>query len=211
MFFLKIIAIAVISYLLGSLSFSIIASKSFGKGDLREKGSGNAGLTNAIRTGGTWVAVLTLVGDSMKGIAAVLLAKWAMCGESAPYAIMWGMYTAAVTVAVGHIFPVFFGFRGGKGVITSAAVLAVLDWRAFLAVMGVFIIVFAVSGIVSLASISAAVALPLSVLIFCVNDFPYSIAYMVFLAAIIIYGHRGNIRRLASGTEKRLLHKQRSE
>lgn len=211
MFFIKLAAIVVFAYLLGSISFSIIASELLGKGDLRQKGSGNAGLTNAIRTGGTWVAILTLIGDSLKGIFAVLAAKWFMSGSDVPNAVNWAMYAAAVAVVLGHIFPVFFRFHGGKGVLTSASVVAVLDWRVFLVVIGAFVIVFLISGIVSLGSLTAAVLLPGATMVFMFKSFGFSIIFMTVISVVIIIGHRGNITRIFNGTEKKLFHKKEQE
>lgn len=208
MFYLKLAGIAVLAYLLGSLSFSIIASDVLGEEDIRKKGSGNAGLTNAIRTGGTWVAIMTLVGDSLKGVGAIYAAKWIMSSDVTPNAVKWGMYVAAVAVMFGHIYPVFFRFHGGKGVLTSAAVLAVLDWRAFLILLGVFLIVFVLSGIVSLSSLVAAVLIPGTPLIFSSDGFHYSIIFLTVIAVTIIAGHKNNIDRIISGTEKKLFYKK---
>lgn len=208
MFYLKLAGAAVLAYLLGSLSFSIIASDVFGEEDIRKKGSGNAGLTNAIRTGGTWVAILTLIGDSLKGVGAIFAAKWIMSSDPTPDAVKWGMYVAAVSVVFGHIYPIFFRFRGGKGVLTTAAVVAVLDWRAFLVLLGVFLIVFVISGIVSLSSIIAAVLIPGASIIINYDGFYYSVFFMTIIAITIIAGHKANIDRIISGTEKKLFYKK---
>lgn len=208
MFYLKLAGAAVLAYLLGSLSFSIIASDVLGEEDIRKKGSGNAGLTNAIRTGGTWVAILTLIGDSLKGVGAIFAAKWIMSTDPIPDAVKWGMYVAAVSVVFGHIYPIFFRFRGGKGVLTTAAVVAVLDWRAFLVLLGVFLIVFVISGIVSLSSIIAAVLIPGASIIINYDGFYYSVIFMTIIAITIIAGHKANIDRIISGTEKKLFYKK---
>ena len=208
MFILKLCGIIVLSYLLGSVSFSIIASNIMGKGDLREKGSGNAGLTNALRTGGKKVAALTLVGDTLKGIGAIYASKWIMSAEGTPNAVRWGMYAAAIAVVFGHIFPIFFRFRGGKGVLTTAAIVGVLDWRMFVTLMALFFLIFFVSGIVSLASISAASLLPAAAILFPDVGFPYKVLFFAVLAITVIISHRENIHRLFNGTEKTLFHKK---
>ena len=208
MFYLKLAGAAVLAYLLGSLSFSIIASDVLGEEDIRKKGSGNAGLTNAIRTGGTWMAILTLIGDSLKGVGAIYAAKWIMSTDPTPDAVKWGMYAAAVAVVFGHIYPIFFRFRGGKGVLTTGAVIAVLDWRAFLVLLGVFLIVFVISGIVSLSSIIAAVLIPGASIIINYDGFYYSVIFMTIIAITIIAGHKANIDRIISGTEKKLFYKK---
>ena len=208
MFYLKLAGIAVLAYLLGSLSFSIIASDVLGEEDIRKKGSGNAGLTNAIRSGGTWVAIMTFIGDSLKGVGAIYAAQWIMSSDPTPCAVKWGMYVAAVAVVFGHIYPVFFRFRGGKGVLTSAAVIGVLDWRALLALLGVFLIVFIISGIVSLSSLVAAVLIPGVTVIFNSDGFYYSVVFMTVIAVTIIAGHQKNIDRIINGTEKKLFYKK---
>lgn len=208
MFGLKLCGVIILSYLLGSLSFSIIASNLMGKGDLREKGSGNAGLTNALRTGGKKVAALTLLGDSLKGIGALFAAKGIMSVEPLPNAVKWGMYAAAVAVIFGHIFPIFFGFRGGKGVLTTASVVAVLDWRMFLALLGIFILVFVISGIVSISSLTAAVLLPGASIVFMGDSFPYAVIFIAVISVAVIISHRENIHRIFNGTEKKLFRKK---
>ena len=208
MFYLKLAGVVVLAYLLGSLSFSIIASDVLGEEDIRKKGSGNAGLTNAIRTGGRWVAVMTFIGDSLKGVGAIYAAKGIMSADATPNAVQWGMYAAAVAVIFGHIYPVFFRFHGGKGVLTAAACLGVLDWRALLVLLGVFLIVFIISGIVSLSSIMAAVLIPGAMIIFNSNGFYYSVIFMTFIAVTIIVGHKKNIDRIICGTEKKLFYKK---
>ena len=211
MFYLKLAGVVVLAYLLGSLSFSIIASDVLGEEDIRKKGSGNAGLTNAIRTGGTWVAVLTFVGDSLKGVGAVYAAMWIMSADATPNAVKWGMYAAAVAVVFGHIYPVFFRFHGGKGVLTAGASVAVLDWRALLVLLGAFLVVFLISGIVSLSSIVAALLIPGTTIAFCSEGFPYSMIFMSLIAATILIGHKTNVERIIKGTEKKLFHKKEKE
>ncbi len=211
MFILKLCGIIILSYLLGSLSFSIIASNLMGKGDLREKGSGNAGLTNALRTGGKRVAVLTLIGDTLKGIGSIYISKWIMSAESTPNAVKWGMYAAAIAVVFGHVYPIFFRFRGGKGVLTTAAIVGVLDWRMLIALLAIFAIIFVISGIVSLSSITVAALLPAAVIVFPDPGFPYKIVFFAFLGITVIINHRENIHRLFNGTEKRLFHKKENK
>lgn len=208
MIYLCLAIVAVTSYLLGSLSFSVISSKLLGKGDLREKGSGNAGLTNAVRTGGAGVAVLTLVGDVSKGVGAVHLAKLLMECLSAGSNVYLGMYTAMICVMMGHIFPVFFGFRGGKGVLTTASAIAAVDWRVFSVVILVFLIVFLIKGIVSVASVSAALVLPVVTVVFTYTSFNYSVFFAFAVSATIIISHSSNIERLVNGEEKKLFHKK---
>ena len=210
MYAVKLIAVVIVSYLLGSISCSIIASKLLKKGDVRSKGSGNAGLTNAYRTGGPVVAVLTLLGDSLKGVLAVLLGGFIMSAEGV-LASNFGMYSAAVAVMLGHIFPVFFKFKGGKGVLTSATVLAILNYKAFLVVFAVFIIVFVCTRIVSASSLAAAVTLPVAVWILPDTDFKYGILFLSVISVIIILKHSSNLYRLINRQEKKFVFRKKDE
>lgn len=224
---LPLLASALLGYLLGSINWSIILTRQFkNKEDIRKYGSGNAGMTNVLRSVGKLPAALTFVGDFLKCVAAVLLARlmlyygcqWA----GAPLAwIEIGQYIAGFCCVLGHIFPIYYGFRGGKGVVTSAAMIAILDWRVFLLVLLVFVIFFLWKKIVSLASISAAVAYP--ILTFLVTFFfdckespllrdtgtGYSLAYVgvltlfsLCIGATVVIKHRANIGRLLRGEEK---------
>ncbi|MFQ7750130.1 MAG: glycerol-3-phosphate acyltransferase, partial [Eubacteriales bacterium] len=144
---LPMLLAAVAGYLLGSINWSIILTRLFKhKEDIRKYGSGNAGMTNVLRTVGKVPAILTFVGDFVKCVAAVLLAYLIMylafflLGLPVSYELVKaGQYIAGMACVMGHIFPVYYGFRGGKGVVASAAMIALLDWRAFLLVIGTFL------------------------------------------------------------------------
>lgn len=212
---------AIISYLLGSISFSIIFTRIFNKEDIRTLGSGNAGLTNVLRSAGVKAGVFTLIFDFAKGAAAVCVGKaiFQYFCASPPYCAQYGAYLAGLFCVIGHIYPLYFQFKGGKGILSTAAVLVFVDWRLFVIAISVFTLVFVFSKIVSLASIVAASSFPLLNIIivyFCDyrGKFPFyktvSISYVwvttVLTAAIsffILYRHRPNIRRLKSGTEKK--------
>ncbi len=185
-------AICVIAaYLLGSISPSIIIGRLRGD-DIRSHGSGNAGTTNVLRNYGKKAAAVTLLVDVLKGTAAAVLGS-AIGGGKCGYA-------CALAVLLGHIFPVFFGFKGGKGVATAfGALLGVSPWIA-LAALAVFVCVCAVSRYVSLSSICAAASAPLASLVFAHGAF----FYVVAMAAVIIIKHRTNISRLFAGTENKL-------
>ena len=161
------IAVAVIAYLIGSINSSILISKAVTGKDIRTSGSGNAGATNMLRTMGKKYAVITLVIDILKGVVALLLAK---------LAINLGAYTSAtyiagVAVVLGHNFPVFFGFKGGKGVATSLGVVLLLDWKIGLITLVVALAIMAISKYVSLGSITAAVVfMVLQVIAMAVTD-----------------------------------------
>lgn len=217
---------AIAGYLLGSINSSIIFTWFFkNKADIREYGSGNAGMTNVLRSVGKLPAALTFVGDFLKCVIAVLLSQafvlliagGAGLQPSELYDV--ARYVAGVACVLGHIFPVYYGFRGGKGVVTSAAMIALTDWRVFLLVLLTFAIVFAWKRIVSLASICCAVMYPVFTFLFLLFvDFSgsplpchgeHTLAYVLFATAAslfvgltVVVKHKSNIGRLRRGEEK---------
>ena len=225
---LQILATVVIGYLVGSVSFSIIFTRLFDKKDIRTMGSGNAGFTNVLRSVGKLPSILTFIFDFAKGLLAVYLGMLIFQASGAPFIVkQCGIYLAGVACILGHVFPLYFHFKGGKGVLTSAALILIIDWRIFLIVVGVFLIVFLISKIISLASISAAVSLPIGT--FLVTYFAdyrpnlshsfdkgYSLAYVVvttsfslILAALVVGKHHANIGRILRGEEKKITAKKR--
>ncbi len=225
-FGLSSILVALISYLLGSLSFSIIFTKAFDHNtDIRTMGSGNAGATNVLRSVGAKAAIFTFIFDFAKGAISVILGRMVfqyVCGlTGVPIMIaQYGAYIAGVACVIGHIYPIYFGFKGGKGVLTSAAMIALIDWRVFIIVIGIFIIVFLFTKIVSLSSICGAAAFPVAT--FLISYFvdyrgdrsaigPVSFSYVLIttaiallMAFILIIKHKSNIERIKSGTEQKL-------
>lgn len=221
-YIIAIIVTALSSYLLGSISFSIIITKkSKLKADIRTMGSGNAGFTNVLRTVGKTHAILTMLGDFFKCIVAILLSRFIFTApflfESQSYEVVkYVAYLAGICCFLGHIYPCFFNFKGGKGVLTAAAVLLMTDWRVFILSVGAFLICLFLSKIVSLSSIVAAVVYPLST--FIMNYFidynlinKVSINYVfitsvlsLIVSFVVIYSHRSNIKRLKEGTEKKI-------
>lgn len=191
---------AIAAYLLGSLNFAIIISRLFYKRDIRTYGSGNAGSTNAYRMMGGASTAVVMLGDALKGVAAVLIAGYLLRDFGTAGTL--GKLIASVLTVIGHSFPVYFGFKGGKGVLTSAAVLVMLDYRLFLIVFAVFIIVVLLFGYVSLASVCAALSLPVGVYALYGMDTVYLI-FGVFISAAVVYLHRANIKRIFSGQERR--------
>lgn len=215
----------VIAYLLGSISSSIIFTKLFSHQDIRDMGSGNAGTTNVLRSVGAKAAACTFLFDFCKGVLAVFIGKlifqysaaaYPLAGVSTWEFIQYGAYLAGIFCVLGHDFPVFFGFKGGKGVLTSWSIILLIDWRSFVFVITVFILVVLFSRIVSAGSISAGVAFPICTFLFnYIVDFRmYSIGtplYCIlsmtaalFLGGLLVWKHRGNIERLRAGTEKKL-------
>ena len=186
-----------IAYLLGSIPFGYLLVRIFRKEDIRKQGSGNIGATNVARSGAKGLGLATLLLDAGKAYAAVVIAK-----HLAP-----GIYDVAVAAAVaaivGHAFPVWLGFRGGKGVASALGVFLALTWPAGLATFALFVVVFALTRYVSLASIIAAAVFPLFGFYF-VRPWTSMVVFgFVFIPALIIVKHHGNIRRLLNGTESR--------
>ncbi len=195
---------AVLPYLLGSISTSIIVSRLFGKGDIRSKGSGNAGATNTLRVVGAKAAVLVVIGDALKAVIAILLTK--LIGKSVfdIADISYALYTASVAVVIGHIYPLYFGFKGGKGIMTAIASIFMLDWRIGLILVGIFLVTVVCSNYVSLSSCLSAVFYPILVFFMHKADYAF-LASAVIVAAIAVIKHRANITRLLNGTESKLI------
>jgi glycerol-3-phosphate acyltransferase PlsY len=191
MTFLSAIAFA-IGYALGSIPFAYLVTRLFGLGDIRNVGSGNVGTTNVLRTGNKLAAALTLIGDVGKGILAVLIAKG--FGD-------WPAMAAALGAFVGHIFPVWLSFKGGKGVATYLGILAALNLPVALITAATWITTALVARISSLSALVAAALSPLYMLL--IGPTAYAIGAAI-LAALIFVTHRENIARLMAGTEPRI-------
>lgn len=186
------------AYLIGSLSFAVIVSRLFGLPDPRKHGSGNPGATNMLRTGRKSAAVLTLVGDMAKGWLAVYLARY----FGAQYGIeIAATYGAVVAVFLGHLYPLFFGFKGGKGVATALGILLAISPWLGLAALASWIIVFAFTRISSLAALAAATLAPVLGSYLIGGALP--VAALCLVSALIFWRHRANIRRLLAGEEGR--------
>lgn len=206
-----LISVAV-AYVLGSLNFGIIWTKLFRGVDVRDSGSGNAGATNVLRTQGKGLAALTTLGDLCKCIAAVLLAQflWFPIFGFADMA-RFGAYVAGLFCIVGHMYPVFFGFRGGKGVLTVLGMLLVLDWVVALIGLSVFIIMVAIWKMVSLGSITAGVAIAISAFVKLkyfdqvpAGELVFCTVMVVIVIGLAIAKHSSNIKRILNGTESKL-------
>ena len=211
-----IIAVAIISYIIGSVSFAVIFGKIFGKIDVRHEGSKNAGSTNVLRTVGPKAAILTLVCDCLKGVLAVLFAL--LLGNLMNYGQNGQIYliTAAGFFAIlGHTFPIFFKFKGGKGVATALGILLITNWHIGLICLVYALVLMALTRMVSLGSVAAAILYPILVMTGVAqgaylvhgDGFRGFVAYAIFsvlIAGLVIFNHRSNIRRLMDGEENRL-------
>jgi glycerol-3-phosphate acyltransferase PlsY len=183
------------AYLAGSVSSAIIVCRLLGLPDPRGEGSGNPGATNVLRIGGKKAAAITLIGDMLKGIIPVLLAK--LLGATLAVQAM-----VAVAAFLGHLYPVFFGFRGGKGVATTIGVLLGLHWQVGLLTVATWLVIAKVFRISSLAALLSILVTP--VYIWWLIPEPSLLAAMLFMAALLFWRHRSNIRNLFQGTEGRL-------
>ena len=198
----------IIAYLIGSINFSVILSKKMAGFDVREKGSGNAGTTNMLRSVGKKAAALTLICDILKGVVAILIAMfigWAFKVENQSLLVQ----IAGIAVVLGHTFPIFFGFKGGKGVATSLGILIMSNWQICL-VFGVLLI--ALTRMVSVGSCAAAVLFPVLTL-FITDNYIVSqgsgyLIYSIILAVIVLFNHRSNIKRIMTGKENKISFKK---
>ena len=205
------IVVAIIAYLIGSINFSVIFSKKMAGFDVREKGSGNAGTTNMLRSVGKKAAAITLICDILKGVVAILIAmfiSWAFKVENASLLVQ----IAGIAVVLGHTFPIFFGFKGGKGVATALGILLMSNWQIGLICLVFGVVLIALTRMVSLGSCAAAVLFP--VLTLFINEH-YIVAqgssYLIFsiiLAVIVLFNHRSNIQRILSGKENKISFKK---
>ena len=218
---LSLILVAVVAYLLGSTNWAIIITRLFKHKDIRQEGSGNAGATNVLRSQGLPLAILTLVGDMGKGILAALVGGWIMAyvqmapGESpvlSREALEFvGHYVAGLFVVIGHLYPIYHNFKGGKGVAATMGLLFVLDWRMAVMCVGMFLLTVVLSRMVSLGSVLAMSYVPVLTFIFrrWVDDMALESAVFCtvlsgLVAVIVVVKHGSNMRRLAEGTESRI-------
>ena len=219
-------ATIVIAYLIGSLNPAIIITRIKTGKDIRTMGSGNAGFTNVLRSVGTGPAVATIICDYLKGIIAVLIGWWifsslTVTNDVAPIEyVKYGRYLAGMCVILGHTFPIYYGFKGGKGVVTANALMLVVDWRVFLMILATFLIIFLVTKIISLGSIACAALYPVYTLLvtYFMDYLPFlgtenelrfrfvliSTACAAAVGAMVIIMHKENIGRLLRGEEKRI-------
>ena len=204
---LKYALVVVVGYLLGSLNFSIIISKWMLKKDIRSYGSGNAGSTNAFRMMGAKKTLLVMLGDMLKGIVGVLIAYFVF--PSSGLMGSFPVFVAGFAVIVGHVFPLYFKFQGGKGILTTAAILSLFDWRSLLVIFAIFLIAAVATKYVSLGSVLAAAAFPFTIIVLYPGKLEFILLSFVWGIGVIVL-HRGNIKRLLTGTEKKFSFKQKT-
>lgn len=224
MLYIIALLVVILSYLIGSISSSIIISKHFDGRDIRDLGSGNAGATNMLRVHGKKAGIITLLCDALKGVIAVLIGLLAdtLVASQMNVAFDWFeanilfnnlKYIAGVFVVLGHDFPIFFGFRGGKGVATSLGVMLMLDWKIGIVIAIFSILIMLISKYVSLGSITGGFLYPVAVLAFMLGKGDFNLVYFIsalILGAIVILKHHTNIKRLLSGTESKFYGNKKS-
>lgn len=201
------IIITIIAYLLGSISFSVIISKKIAGFDVREKGSGNAGTTNVLRTVGKKASIITLICDVLKGVVAILVAYIAglILKDSVDRALL--IQLAGLAVIIGHTFPIFFGFKGGKGIATALGVLLITNWNIGLICLVFALVLMIITKMVSLGSLAAAVLFPILIIFMPHTSYLVDgnyIIYGILIAALVIFNHRANVKRLLTGTENKI-------
>ena len=212
--FITLLVSAGLGYFLGSLNFSIIVVRMMTGRDIRDMGSKNAGLTNTLRCAGKSCALITLIGDLLKGVIAVALARGfchlmntgLMPGNDTHYI----GYSAGFFAIIGHVFPIYYGFKGGKGVLVGAASFLAVDYKVFIALLAIFVVMLTLSKYVSLSSIISTAYCPIATFMMSliVDNFSFgrSLLYMVLsipMAAMVIWMHRSNIQRLIDGNENK--------
>jgi len=199
-----------IAYLIGSISFAVVVSKCMRLPDPHSYGSGNPGATNVLRTGNKLAAVLTLIGDALKGYLAVMLARVLLGDESLTSTLnSWLLCGVVIAVFLGHLFPIFHGFKGGKGVATACGILFGINWILGVATLGTWIIVAMFMRYSSLAALAAAVFGPIY-FVFLFGFQPMGIALLV-VCLLLIWRHRSNIHNLLNGKESRIGSKKKGQ
>lgn len=224
-YWLQTIIAVLAAYLISSVNTSIIVTRIVLHKDIRSMGSGNAGFTNVLRCVGKVPAIVTFIGDFLKGIISVTIAYFLMFGVQGANADIYRgylMYIAGLFAVVGHTFPIYYKFKGGKGVVTTFAVMFMTDWRMSVMALLIFAVFFMITGIISVCALINAVAFPVNTIVFKFLDYNNvtaaispmpspSISFILFSAAItfiigllVIFRHKENIQRLANGTEKKI-------
>ena len=212
------IIIGMIAYLIGSVNFSVLISKKVAGFDVREKGSGNAGTTNMLRTVGKGAAVVTLILDILKGVVAIYVA------------ILYGNIVSKLTsmivdnsilvqisgifVIIGHTFPIYFGFKGGKGVATALGILLTTNYQIGLICLVFALILMVLTRMVSVGSLAAAILFPVLTLFLAQENFIVPgnyFLYSIIIALIVFFNHRSNVKRLLNGTENKISFKKKKE
>lgn len=197
---LPLLLVAFAAYFCGCFNGAVIVSKYILRDDIRTHGSGNAGLTNFYRTYGARYALCVIICDMGKTVLACLIGGYLMHWVAGDWTL--GLLIAGIGCELGHMFPVFFGLRGGKGILSGGVLVLLLDWRVALIAWGLFAVLWLTTRYVSLGSIAATASMPVSVFLLMGYNWLYTVLSAA-VAALVIWCHRGNIQRLLTGTEKK--------
>lgn len=202
------VAAALFSYFCCSVNYAILIGRWFAKDDIRDHGSGNAGMTNVLRTYGSLPAALTFIGDFLKGAVSVWFGAFLLNLAFDPFPF-WGYYLILIPGLLGHCFPVYYGFRGGKGVMVCAGMICVMDWQVLLVILGIFLIAILCSRYISLGSICAAVGFPVATLVLGwfrgnTETLFWDTLLALIVGGIVFFLHRGNLLRLIQKTERKI-------
>ena len=195
-----VLVAVLLGYLLGCFNGSVMTSHFIIRDDVRQHGSGNAGLTNFYRTYGARYALCVIICDMGKTVLACLIGGYLMHWVVGDWTL--GLLIAGIGCELGHMFPVFFGLRGGKGILSGGVLVLLLDWRVALIAWGLFVSLWLLTRYVSLGSVAATASMPVSVFFLLGHNWLYTVLSAA-IAALVIWCHRGNIQRLLSGTEKK--------
>ena len=204
----QFLGVIITGYLLGAIPFGVIIGKLVRGIDVREHGSGSMGMTNVMRTVGAKAGLIVLIADVLKGAGAVALA-WAIFYSEPDSTVYWGQMAGGVAAVIGHSWPVYIGFRGGRGISTAFGAILVISWPIGLICLAAFLLMVAIFRYISLGSISGASALVIAMVV-SYTCYSGPIAYLSFalvVAVIVIFRHRANIKRLLSKTEPKIGHK----
>ncbi|MCF8296437.1 MAG: glycerol-3-phosphate 1-O-acyltransferase PlsY [Saprospiraceae bacterium] len=207
--YLEVIAGIIIAYLIGSIPTSVWLGRIFHGIDVREHGSGNAGATNTIRVLGLKTGIPVLVIDGFKGWFSIHLAYFIGGNNFENDAFINYQIALGIAAFLGHVFPIFAGFRGGKGIATLTGVLIALFLKPFLVILGLFIIIFILTRYVSLGSILCSIAFPFIVIFIFHITTPSLIVFSIIIAVFVPYTHKSNIKRLLKGEESKLMFKKK--
>jgi len=201
----QFLGVIITGYLLGAIPFGVIIGKLVRGIDVREHGSGSMGMTNVMRTVGAKAGLIVLIADVLKGAGAVALA-WAIFYSEPDSTVHWGQMAGGAAAVIGHSWPIYIGFRGGRGISTAFGAIMVVSWQVGLICLAAFLLMVAIFRYISLGSISGAIALVIAMVVFfiCYSGPVAYLAFALVVAPIVIFRHRANIERLLSKTEPKI-------
>ena len=204
----QFLGVIITGYLLGAIPFGVIIGKLVRGIDVREHGSGSMGMTNVMRTVGAKAGLIVLIADVLKGAGAVALA-WLIFYSANHDMVHWGQMAGGAAAVIGHSWPIYIGFRGGRGISTAFGAIMVVSWQVGLICLAAFLLMVAIFRYISLGSISGAIALVIAMVVFfiCYSGPVAYLSFSLVVAPVVIFRHRANIKRLLSKTEPKIGHR----